>query len=206
MAIKSIGKIILYNSYTQDEIDALLAGSDTIVFEVEKTFLIGREPFLYGAIVNSDFAGSSPNYITALKQIIDVSSFMYEENVFIYKVKYDVGTKEFDLEDSFIRTNKDTTSAQTIISNGQLINAVFSTPGIDGLVYTIIELPYNQAISAPDKAALLAVGIELNLSVTGSLFSIKTQSVPFKVSFVKPDAVADKYIIDFDLQNKTIEI
>lgn len=206
MAIKSIGKIILYNSYTQDEIDALLSGTDTIVFEVEKTFLIGREPFLYGAIVNSDFAGSSPNYITALKQIIDVSSFMYEENVFIYKVKYDVGTKEFDLEDSFIRTNKDTTSAQTTISNGQLINAVFSTPGIDGLVYTIIELPYNQAISAPDKAALLAVGIELNLSVTGSLFSIKTQSVPFKVSFVKPDAVTDKYIIDFDLQNKTIEI
>lgn len=206
MAIKSIGKIILYNSYTQDEIDALLAGSDIIVFEIEKTFLIGQEPTLYGAIINTDFEGSSPNYITALKQIIDVSSFMYEENVFNYKVKYDVGTKEFDLEDSFIRTNKDTTAAQGSIVDGQLINAVFSTPGIDGLVYTTIELPYNEPISAPDKAALLAVGIELNFTVTGSLFSIKTQSVPFKVSFLKPDAVTDKYIIDFDLQNKTIEI
>lgn len=207
MAIKSIGKIILYNTTTQAEIDSLLAGDDTIVFEIEKTYLIGDKPNQSGAVVNVDFAGSSPNYIEALKQIIDASSFLFEENVFVYKVKYNADDKEFDLEDSYIRTDKDTSAVQGTIEDGQLINAVFATPGIDGLVFTTIELPYNEAISAPDKAALLAVGIEINLSVTGSLFSVKTQSVPYKVSFFKPDSVTDAdYIIDFELQNKTIEI
>lgn len=207
MAIKSIGKIILYNSITQAEIDALLAGSDTIVFEIEKNYTVGNMPNQFGAVVNVDFAGTAADYIEALKQIFDISSFMIEENALVYKVKYDAVLKEFDLEDSFIRTDKDTTAAQDSISDGQLINAVFATPGIEGLVYTTIELPYNEAISAPDHAALLAVGIELNFSVTGSLFSVKTQSVPYKVSFVKPESVTDvDYIIDFELQNKTIEI
>lgn len=207
MAIRSIGKIILYNSTTQAEIDALLSGLDTIVFEIEKTYLVGGKPNDFGAVISVDFAGSSPNYIQSLKQIIDASTFMFEENAFVYKVKYDVASKEFDLEDSFIRTEKDTTVPQGTIADGQLINAIFATPGINGLVYTTVELPYNEPISTTDKDALLEVGIELNLSVTGSLFSIKTQRVPFKVSFVKPDSVTGvDYIIDFELQNKIIEI
>lgn len=207
MALKSIGKIILYQSITQSEIDSLLASSDTIVFEIEKTYLIGDRLNQFGAVVNVDFEGSSPNYIEALKQVIDISSYVVEKNALVYKVKYDSDLKEFNLEDSFIRSNKDTSAVNDPISDGQVINAVFATPGISGLVYTTIELPYNEAISAPDKAALLAVGIELDFSVTGSLFSIKTQSVPYKVSFMKPDSVTGvDYIIDFELQNKTIEI
>lgn len=206
MAIKSIGKITLYKSLTQAEITAMLASTDIIVFEVEKAYELDGVPAYYGAVINSDFSGTNPNYIQGLKNIIDASSFLAEQNASIYKINYNTTTKVFDLQNSYVRNNKDTSVAQGAIPVGQEIIATFYTPGISGLVSTEIVLPFGQSISVKDKTNLENVGIELNLSVTGSLFSIKIQKVPFKVVFSKPNAVVDNYLIDFELQNKTIEI
>jgi hypothetical protein len=206
MAIKSIGKITLYKSLTQAELTAMLSGTDIIVFEIEKAYELGTTPNYYGAVINSDFAGATPNYIQSLKNIIDASSFLPEQNASIYKINYNSTTKVFDLQGSYVRSNKDTSSSQGIIPVGQILDATFYTPGINGLVATTISLPFGSAISIKDKSSLESVGIELDLSVTGSLFSIKTQKNPFKVVFSKPNAVVGNYLIDFDLQNIIIEI
>lgn len=206
MAIKSIGKITLYNSLTKDELTTLLSGTDIIVFEIEKAYELGEKPNRYGAVINTDFAGSNTNYIESLKNIIDVSSFIIEQNVLIYKINFNANTKEFSLLNSFVRTEKDTNETQGTIPQGQILNATFYTPGINGLVATTIELPFGEEISSTHKDNLIFVGLELNLNVTGSLFSIKTQSVPFKVVFSKPSAETTDYLIDFELQNIIIEI
>lgn len=207
MAIKSIGKIVLYEPLNQDKIDSLLASADTIVLEIERSYQIADVPQNLGAVLPTQFEDITVDYILALKNFIDAVTFIHEENVMMWKVNYNSVLKEFDLTSSYIRDQKDTFGALTDIPTDQVLQADFYTPGIDGFVKTTIDLPYNSAISVPHKEALLAVGIELNLSVTGSLFSVKTQSVPYKVNFIQPSSVvAEKYNIEFNYKNQTIEI
>lgn len=207
MAIKSIGKIVLYEPLTQDKIDALLAGSDTIIFEIERRYVLADVPDLLSAVLPTQFDDVSVDYIQALKNLVDVSTFIHEENAMMWIVNYNSVDKEFNLESSYVRDQKDTTATMSGIPADQLLQAVFMTPGLNGPVYTTINLPYDGIISTTDRDALLVVGLELNLSVTGSLFSFKTQSVPYKVAFVQPaSVVTEKYSIAFNYQNKTIEL
>lgn len=207
MAIRSIGKIVLYEPLNQDKIDALLVGADTIVLEIERAYQIADIPQNLGAILPTQFDDLSIDYILALKRFIDAATFIHEESVMMWKINYNSSLKEFDLTSSYVRDQKDTSVTLTTIPTNQLLQANFYTPGIDGLVKTTIDLPYNGTISTTDRDALLAVGLELNLSVTGSLFSVKTQLVPYKVSFYQPaSVVTEKYSIEFNYQNKTIEI
>jgi hypothetical protein len=206
MATKIIGKIVLYDYLDKAKMDALLLSGDLIVFEIQRQFDYGTVPNNLVAVLPTQFDDVNIDYMTALKDVIDVSSWIHFENAVVYKIKYTVGTKEFDLSASYVRNKKDSSSVMQDIVNGQNLIAVFTTPGLDGAIQTFIDLPYNQAISEPDIAALLAVGIELNLGSTGKLFSIKTQSVPFRVSFIQPASALENYVIDFELQNKTIEI
>lgn len=207
MAIRSIGKIVLYEPLNQDKIDTLLASADTIVLEIERSYQMADIPQNLGAILPTQFDDVSVDYILALKRFIDAATFIHEENVMMWKISYNSSLKEFDLTSSYVRDKKDTSGTLTAIPTNQLLQANFFTPGIDGLVKTTIDLPYNGTISTTDRDALLAVGIELNLSITGALFSIKTQLVPYKVEFIQPSSVTtEKYNIDFDYKNKTIEI
>lgn len=207
MAIKSIGKIVLYEPLTQDKIDALLSSSDTIIFEIERRYVLADVPELLSAVLPTQFDDISIDYIEALKNLVDVSSFIHEENAMMWVINYNSVNKEFDLTASYIRDKKDTTATMSVIPTGQLLQAVFMTPGLNGPVYTTVDLPYDKTISAIDRNALLAVGLELNLSGTASLFSFSTQSVPYKVMFIQPASiVTEKYSIEFNYQNKTIEI
>lgn len=207
MATKVIGKIVLYEPLSQAEIDAAIAGPDVVLFEIERRFQLTNIPQNLAAVLPVSFDDPIIDYIDALKNLYDAASFVHLQNAVVWKIKYDAVTKEFDLEDSYKRTAIDTTAAQTSLPNGQLLKAIFVTPGLDGAVQTIIDLPYNQVISNPHRESLLAVGIDLNLAVTGSLFSVKTQTVPYKVIFFQPDTVTtENYVIDFELQNKTIDV
>jgi hypothetical protein len=207
MAIKSIGKIVLYEPLTQDKIDALLASSDTIIFEIERRYVLADVPDLLSAVLPTQFDDVSVDYIEALKNLVDISSFIHEENAVVFDVKYNETTKTFDLTDSFVRTQKNTTSTMGTVTAGQILNAVFATPGLNGPVYTEIELPFNQAISDTFYDALEAVGLVLDTGYTGSLFTVLEQKVPYKVSFYQPvSVVAEKYSIEFNYQNQTIEI
>lgn len=206
MAKKIIGKIVLYEPMNQDKIDQWLLGSDLIVFEIQRQYKLGEVPQLLTAVLPSEFTDVTVNYVQALKDVVDISTWKHEENSIFFKINYDSGLKEFDLSESYVRLKKQTVAPFTEPTTGQELKAVFITPGLDGPVSTSIDVNYNELISAGDSSALLAVGIELNLGSTGKLFSIKTQSVPFRVSFIQPAASLENYVIDFELQNKTIEI
>lgn len=206
MAIKSIGKIVLYEPMDNQKITELLAGSDTIIFEIERSYDLQDVPPIISAILPAQFYDVSIDYVESLSEIIDVTSWQHLENALIYKVNYDPGTKEFDLSNSYVRDVIGTSGTLTAINTSQVLKARFTTPGLDAPVYTEIDLPYGDPISSMDKSNLTAVGIELDLTVTGDLFSIKTQSVPFKVDFFKPSGEILNYVIDFNYKNKTIEI
>lgn len=205
MAIKIIGKIILFETFTQSQIDDLIASTDTIVFQIEQNSSIDVD-VNESLVIDADLTGFSVDYLQALKEVNDRVSFKFFENVCYFNIQYNETTKVFDLSESFVRTNVDTSVSQGSIVTGQMLEAYFITPGIDGNVYTKIDLPYGSAISSSDETKMLNIGLELNLGGTGDLFSIKTQKVPFKVMFVKPDAVTEKYVINFNYSNQLIEI
>lgn len=207
MAIRSIGKIILYEPLNQGKIDDLLAGTDTVIFEIERRYVLADVPDLLSAVLPTQFDDMSIDYIQALKDIVDASTFIHEENALNFIINYNALDKEFDLTSSYVRDVRDTSGTLGTIPTDQLLNATFITPGLDGPVLTTIELPYAGTISTIDRDKMLAIGLELNLAVTGSVFSIKTQLVPFKVVFSQPASViTDKYSIQFELQNQIIEI
>jgi hypothetical protein len=208
MATKVIGKIVLYEPLSQDEIDAAIAGPDVVVFEIERRFQLTNIPQNLAAIIPTSFDTSVIDYVQAMKDFLDAASFVHLENAVIWKIKYDTASKEFNLKDSYIRTDVFSGKiAQTVISDGQLLNALFLTPGLEGIVETVVQLPFNEAISSGDKLLLENLGIELNTSAMGDLFTIVNQKVPYKVIFFQPDTVTtEKYVIDFELQNKTINV
>lgn len=205
MAIKVIGKIVLFESLTQSKIDDLIDSDDTIVFELEQT-CSGDVRAYDSLILDADLTGFSVDYLQAIKDLNDRITFKFFENVCCYNIEYNETSKVFDLRKSFVKTDVDTSTSQGSIVTGQMLVAYFITPGIDSNIFTKIDLPYGNAISAADEAKMLNIGLELNLGGTGSLFSIKTQKVPFRVIFVKPDVVPEKYIIKFNKENQLIEI
>ena len=206
MTKKVIGKIVLYEPLDQDKIDTILTDFDVVIFEVQRQYLLGDKPQDLGVVLPAEFVDVTVDYMQAFKDIIDISSFKHEEGAVYYKIKYDVLLKDFDLTTSYIRDKKQTIAPFTALTTGQLLKAVFITPGIEAPIKTVIDLSYGEAVSEVDIAALLVVGLELKLGATGSLFGIKTQKVPFKVSFMQPAVALENYVIDFELQNKIIEI
>lgn len=205
MAIRVIGKIILFESLSQSQINDLINSDDTIVFQLEQT--CSNDVRTYDSLIlDADLTGFSTDYLQAIKDLNDRISFKFFENACCYNIDYNEISKVFDLRQSFVKTDIDTSASQGSIVTGQMLEAYFITPGIDSNVFTKIDLPYGNSISTADEAKMLNIGLELNLGGTGSLFSIKTQKVPFKVMFVKPDVVPEKYIIKFNKENQLIEI
>lgn len=206
MAFKRLIKITLYDSFSQTEIDDIISSSDTPFVELDKNYFIGKTEDANSLIVPTELNGYPVNYLDALKKVIDISTFKYEQNLKVFIVQYNEIDKEFDLTASYVRTNIDTTAAQGTITTGFEIEAVFVTPGLEGVVETTVTLPFNSPISTTDLAALTAVGLDMNFGATGSLFSLKTQSVPFKVRFNQPVTSVENVLIKFPLRDITIEI
>lgn len=207
MAIKVIGRITLYEQLNQSKIDALLAGSDVIVFEVDRRYLLADKPNVLSAILPTQFEDVSIDYIEALKLVVDASTWIHEENVVMYKINYESSTKDFDLSESYIRDDRDTTVALTSLPNGQHLKATFVTPGLEESVITTIDLLYATAISTLDEEALANVGLILKAGSKGDAFGFSSQATAYKVIFSQPDTViTEKYSIEFDLQNKPIEV
>lgn len=207
MAVRTIGRIILYEQLTQDKIDALLASADTIAFEIERRYILGEMPEVLTAILPTQFDGFAVDYVESLKEVVDVSSFIHEEDAIMFIVKYNSTTKEFDLTSSYVRNNVDSTATMGTVITGQLLKAIFITPGIENPVYTVIDLPFGQSLDTVQLNVLKDNGVIIDPASTGDFFTITTQSVPYKVGFYQPTSVTtEKYSIEFDLQNKTIEL
>lgn len=207
MALKIIGKIILYEPLNQDKIDAVLAGDDTVILEIERRYKIADKPEILSAVLPTQFEGISVDYIEALKLVFDASTWIHEENVVMYKILYNETTKVFDLTNSYIRNDRDTTSAMGSVASGQLLQAVFTTQDISGVSRTVIDLPYGEVLDIDQLNILKDKGIVINTSSTGDLITVSNQSIPYKVEYVQPSSVVGvAYNIEFELQNKIIEI
>lgn len=206
MANVVIGKIVLNENVDQAKIDDLIAGTDTLIFEVERNFEFQGFPNVLSIVLPNQFDDVTIDYIDALKKVIDISLWQHIQNSLIFKIYYDSSTKEFNLMNSYVRDSKDTSGTLTAITTGQVLKARFSTPGLDETIYTDIDLPYNQSISTVDSDALKLIGITLNTGATGSLFTVINQKVPYKIEFYKPIAESLFYTIDFNYKNKKIDI
>lgn len=202
MATKVIGKIVLYEPLDQNKITDLLAGPDTIVFEVQRQYQLGEVPELLGAIVPAQFDEA------VLKNVIDIATWIHSEDALIWKINYDELTKTFDLSGSYVRDSATTSGTLTAITAGQYINAVFVTPGLEGSIQTVIELPYGQSIDSADVTILNNLGIEIDdIASTGNNLIINVQKVPYRVFFTKPNKYnLLNYVVDFNYKNKNIEI
>lgn len=207
MAIKTIGRIILYEQLSQDKLTTLLASADTIVLEIERRYILGDMPEVLTAILPTQFDGYAVDYVDSLKEIIDITSFVHEEDGIMFIVKYNSTTKEFDLTSSYVRNVPDTSTTMGTVTAGQLLQAIFVTPGLENPVYTTIDLPFGQTLDTMQLAVLKDNGVFIDLTSTGDFIKITSQDVPYKVGFYQPASVTlDKYSIEFDLQNKTIEL
>jgi hypothetical protein len=207
MALKTIAKITLYEPLNQDKIDAILAGTDTVLLEIERKYQIGVLPEILSAVLPTQFDDVSIDYIEALKLVIDASTWIHEENVVHFIIEYDSLLKEFDLTNSFVRDKRNTTSVMSSVVTGQLLYASFETPGLDGSVKTLIQMPFGQTLDLDELNVLKDRGVIIDPASTGDFFTITTQSVPYKVVFFQPETIiTEKYIIDFPLQNKIIEL
>lgn len=200
-----IGRIILYERMDKAKLAQLVADEVPLQLEVERRYALGDMPDSLVASLPAEWDGGAIDYMDALGLVVDAAGYIHEQGGAVMVAHYDIDTKVFDLSDSYLRTDIDSAEGDPITA-GTKLYAQFTTPGLDTPVNTIVTLLYGTAISAPDLDALTAVGIELNLGATGTLFSIKTQRVPFKVQFYQPADAAINYAIDFNMNNQTIEI
>ena len=152
------------------------------------------------------FTDASIDYITALKNVFDASSFVHEENALVFNVQYNAVIKEFDLTSSYVRTLRDTSLPGAAIPTGQILLAVFTTPGLDAPIKTVIELPYNQTIDLASISIIKDLGISLDKLSTGSNLIVTSHLVPYRVDFIQTESRIETYIIDFNYKNKTIEL
>jgi hypothetical protein len=205
---KVIGKIVLYEPMDQSKITDLLAGPDTVLFEIERQYALGDVPQTLAAVLPSQFDDVSIDYIEVLKNMIDIATWQHQEDAIVYKCVLDDGTKTFDFSESYVRDSKSTSGTLTSVTTGQVLQAVFTTPGINGTVQTTVELPYGNPLSSGDLLLLRNVGLIIDdIASTGDNLIIETQNVPFKVSFYKPASETSiEYVIDFNLTNTIIEI
>jgi hypothetical protein len=199
-----IARIILYERLDKAKLAQLVTDEVPLQLEVERRYQLGDLPDTLVASIPAEW-GSDPDYMDALGFVVDAAAYIHEQGSAVFVVNYAADTKVFNLAGSYIRTDIDSAVSDPITA-GTVLYAVFTTPGLDTPVTTQITLEYGTLISETYLDALEAVGIELNLGATGTLFSVKTQKVPYKVAFFQPADALLNYAIDFNMNNQTIEI
>ena len=137
-------------------------------------------------------------YQEAFLKVIDRSTFAVESNVKIWNI---VKTgKSFDLTDAKVRNAIGTNALTTFVDDGTPIKLKIEIPGFSSSNYREIDLWYNQSFNPADVALLLEIGIAI--TGNGTIFTI-SNTIECKVSFSKPTAIADAYLINYN-ESETI--
>ena len=201
-----IGKITLYQRLDRATLDAMIAAGDDIILDVERRYVINNLPDNLAVTLPAAWpATGGVDFVASLVNVVEAAGWSHEQDCIVWKVAYDDATKEFDLTDSYIRDSIDS-AVGSAVHDGTVLLARFVTPSLPASVSTVLTLPFNQALDSVEVAALMAAGIELELGATGTLFSIKTQKVPFQLRFYRPADATKNYVMDFPLTDKIIEI
>lgn len=131
----------------------------------------------------------------ALLVIIDKMTFLIESDVFIFKIVKDGGTG-FTLESSYKRTGIDTSSVTELDAGTPLIMR-FEKPtfGSSPIVYDV-SLWYDDDFLTTELDELET---QMGVTVTGNGKSFElTITEEVKLSFVKPTASSEVYVILFN--------
>lgn len=136
----------------------------------------------------SDLSGPEQE---ALNVVLDKLTYETEGGAIVWNV---VRTdKVFDLRDSYVRDDQSTELPLTDVPDGSALIVRFEVAGFIENTFREVSLWYNEDFLTPDLDALLEIGI--TITGDGASFEI-TNDLQCKVSFIKPDAVSDFYIIN----------
>lgn len=199
-----IGKITLYQRLDRATLEAMIAAGDDIILDVERRYMINNLPDSLAVTLPAAWpATGGVDFIASLVNVAEAAGWSHEQDCIVWKVAFDAGTKAFDLSGSYVRDSIDSADGSPVPDNTVLL-ARFNTPGFPA-VNTVLSLPFNEPLDSGEVAALNAVGIELELGPTGTLFSIKTQKVPFTLRFYRPEFATKNYVMDFPLTDQIIQ-
>lgn len=173
--------------------DALVTGA--YVVDVVNNFRADKEP-LYSIDLND----LSSDQQQGILKTIDIATNAIEAGALIWKISKT--GKNFNLEDSFIRDSV-STATRTLLIDGTPLKMRVEISAFVINVFREIDLWYNQNFNPADLDLLSEIGI--GIVGIGSKFRI-TNGSPCKVSFSKPGAAADMYVIDYGANDEIITI
>ncbi len=135
----------------------------------------------------------------ALNVVLDKLTFETEGGAIVWNV---VRTdKVFDLTTSYVRDAQSTETPLTDVPDGSALTVRFEVAGFIENTFRELSLWYNDDFLVPELDALAEIGI--TLTGDGASFEI-TNDLQCKVSFLKPGAVSDFYIINDVEQSQII--
>jgi len=142
-------------------------------------------------VTDTTYADLSAGDKEDLAGLLDFYTWQIEENALVWDISRD--GKTFRLTDSYVRDEEDTTAPRTALTAGDVILARFEVPGFTAGEFREVNVFYDQAFNPAELTALEEIGIEI--SGNGKVFTI-TNIIECKVTFSKPIAVTDFYIIN----------
>lgn len=137
----------------------------------------------------------------AFYKTLDNANHLFEADALIWKIKRNA--KAFNLNTSYVRDAVSTAGTLTKIPDGTPLKARFEVPGFEANTVVEIDLWIAEAFNPTDLTALEAIGIEI--TGDGGYFEI-TNITDCKVSFAKPTAATELYIIDDASANQVITV
>jgi len=185
-------KIILNGHVDRPDIIAALAADSSYEVEVVDNYVSPETSYVLD-IFDLDATNKEAFYKT-----LDNANHLIEEDGLIWKIQR--SGKTFDLNDSFVRDAVSTDGTLTKIPDGTPLKARFEIPGFVTNTVVEIDLWIAEDFNPTDLTALEAIGVEI--TGDGGYFEI-TNTVDCKVSFSKPTAATELYIIN-DPDSSTI--
>lgn len=187
-------QIVLNGHVDRQTIADALAADGSYIVDVVDNYVTPET--IYSLDMN-DLGSTSKE---AFYKTLDNATHLVEADGLIWKIAQ--SGKTFNLAQSFIRNRTSTEPSLTALSDGTQLRVRIEIPDFVANEYYEFDLYYNDAFDPDDVDALDAMGI--TLTGDGAEFTIANLT-KCKISFSKPVAATDLYIIDYDKANEIIE-
>ena len=184
--------ITLNQRIDKPTIDAAVVNSESLVIEY-------TNPYLNGSMVEVDIAALTSTQRTKISDAIDVLTFPAEEDAFVFKIAKDGG--DFDLAGCYVRDAESTSGTLTDLPNATPLIMKVEVAGFTSNPYREVVVYYDAEFN-PDDVELLKE-IDVDLTGDGLNFTLVPTN-ECRVSFRKPDAATETYVIVYNQYNEVI--
>lgn len=198
--MKSILKIVLLEPLSQDKIDELILDNGDVLVQVQRGYPCGDVPELLSLVVPASVSGG---FLLELKNLIDICSFLHEQDAVVVVANYGAGV--LDLTGSYLRDKADTSSLTPIVSVSYGI--VFIVGGLSGIKRFAYVVSYSDKLSSAMISELGYAGLVLDPDSTGSLMEIVAAPCGgFMVEFQTPAGSVSNMVFDYDFKGKILTV